>query len=85
MERRINNKINTFQKKFKDDIVALLDTEFKKLKENELDVGDELNGGKLEHQFGYFTPNLTSKDAIFLNNNTQNEIEIIRNSRSFMK
>ena len=37
----------------------------------------ELNEGKLEHQFGYFTPNLTSKDAIFLNNNTQNEIEII--------
>ena len=37
----------------------------------------ELNGGKLEHQFGYFTPNLTSKDAIFLNNNTQNDIEII--------
>ena len=37
----------------------------------------ELNEGKLEHQFGYFTPNSTSKDAIFLNNNTQNEIEII--------
>ena len=53
MERRINNKINTFQKKFKDDIVALLDKEFTKLKDNGLNGGDEsnkiddLNGGKL--------------------------------------
>jgi len=37
----------------------------------------ELNGGKFEKKFGYYTPNLTSKDAIILNNNTHNDVEII--------
>ena len=68
MERRINNKINTFQKKFKDDIVGLIDTEFKKLKENELNGGDELNGGKLNEiiKFIYDYPymELTPEDFI---------------------
>ena len=37
----------------------------------------DLNGQKLELKFGYYTPNLISKDAIFLNNNAHNDIEII--------
>ena len=37
----------------------------------------ELNGGKFEKKFGYYTPNLTSKDAIILNDNTHNDVEII--------
>ena len=35
------------------------------------------NGEKFEQKFGYYTPNLTSKDAIILNNNAHNDIEII--------
>ena len=37
----------------------------------------ELNGQKLELKFGYYTPNPTSKDAILLNNNAHNDVEII--------
>jgi len=37
----------------------------------------DLNGEKFEQKFGYYTPNLTSKDAIILNNNAHNDIEII--------
>ena len=37
----------------------------------------ELNGQKLELKFGYYTPNLTSKNAILLNNNVHNDVEFI--------
>jgi hypothetical protein len=37
----------------------------------------EFNGEKAEQEFGYYTPNLSSNDAILLNNNSHNDIEII--------
>ncbi len=37
----------------------------------------EFNGKKAEQEFGYYTPNLSSNDAILLNNNSHNDIEII--------
>ena len=37
----------------------------------------EFNGEKAEQEFEYYTPNLSSNDAILLNNNAHNDIEII--------
>ncbi len=43
----------------------------------------ELTGKKSELKFGYYTPNLTSKDAILLNNDAQNNFEIINMEDTF--
>ncbi|MEC9331373.1 MAG: hypothetical protein VX409_02960 [Verrucomicrobiota bacterium] len=43
----------------------------------------ELNGQKLELKFGYYTPNLTSKNAILLNNNAHNDVEFIDMEAAF--
>ena len=43
----------------------------------------ELNGQKSELKFGYYTPSLTSKDAILLNNDDQNNFEIINMEDTF--
>ena len=40
-------------------------------------ITGEINGEKLEYEFGYYTPNLSSEDAIFLNNSHINDIEIV--------
>ena len=37
----------------------------------------EINGEKLEYKFGYYTPNLSSAEAIFINNAQINDIEIV--------
>ena len=37
----------------------------------------EINGEKLEYKFGYYTPNLSSAEAIFINNSHINDIEIV--------
>ena len=40
-------------------------------------INGEINGEKLEYEFGYFTPNLSSAEAIFINNSHINDIEIV--------
>ena len=40
-------------------------------------ITGEINGEKLEYEFGYYTPNLSSEEAIFLNNSHNNDIEIV--------
>ena len=40
-------------------------------------ITGEINGEKLEYEFGYYTPNLSSEEAIFLNNSHINDIEIV--------
>ena len=37
----------------------------------------EINGEKLEYKFGYYTPNLSSAEAIFINDTHINDIEIV--------
>ena len=37
----------------------------------------EINGEKLEYKFGYYTPNLSSAEAIFINNSHINDIRIV--------
>ena len=36
-----------------------------------------INGENIEYEFGYYTPNLSSEEAIFLNNSHNNDIEIV--------
>ena len=40
-------------------------------------ITGEINGEKLEYEFGYYTPNLSSAEAIFINNSHINDIEIV--------
>ena len=40
-------------------------------------INGEINGEKLEYKFGYYTPNLSSAEAIFINNSHINDIEIV--------
>ena len=40
-------------------------------------INGEINGEKLEYKFGYYTPNLSSAEAIFINNAHINDIEIV--------
>ena len=40
-------------------------------------ITGEINGEKLEYEFGYYTPNLSSEEVIFLNNSNINNIEIV--------
>ena len=40
-------------------------------------INGEINGEKLEYEFGYFTPNLSSAEAICINNSHINDIEIV--------
>ena len=40
-------------------------------------INGEINGEKLEYKFGYYTPNLSSAEAIFINNAQINDIEIV--------
>ena len=40
-------------------------------------INGEINGEKLEYKFGYYTPNLSSEEVIFLNNSHINNIEIV--------
>ena len=40
-------------------------------------ITGEINDEKLEYEFGYYTPNLSSEEAIFLNNSHINDIEIV--------
>ena len=40
-------------------------------------ITGEINGEKLEYKFGYYTPNLSSAEAIFINNAHINDIEIV--------
>ena len=40
-------------------------------------INGEINGEKLEYKFGYYTPNLSSTEAIFINNSHINDIEIV--------
>ena len=40
-------------------------------------IKGQINGEKLEYEFGYYTPNLSSADAIFINNSHINDIEIV--------
>ena len=40
-------------------------------------INSEINGEKLEYKFGYYTPNLSSAEAIFINNSHINDIEIV--------
>ena len=40
-------------------------------------ITGEINDEKLEYEFGYYTPNLSSEEVIFLNNSNINNIEIV--------
>ena len=40
-------------------------------------INGEINGEKIEYKFGYYTPNLSSAEAIFINNSHINDIEIV--------
>ena len=40
-------------------------------------INGEINSEKLEYKFGYYTPNLSSAEAIFINNAQINDIEIV--------
>ena len=40
-------------------------------------ITGEINDEKLQYDFGYYTPNLSSEEVIFLNNSNINNIEIV--------